>query len=84
VEGSDGYKDKASEIFDLAIALVTAFHMIDWIRWTLFLTSALVSVNLLPLFYILTVVNLPFGIVACLYAIAARFGAEGAMCSADK
>lgn len=76
-------KQEASEVFDTAIALVTIFHMIDWIRWTLLLTSALVSVNLLSLFYILTVINLPFGTIACFIAIATRFSEEGNQCAAE-
>ncbi len=58
--------------------------MIDWLRWTLLLTAALVSVNLLPIFYFLTAVNLPFGIIACLVAIVTRFGTEGAACADEE
>lgn len=76
-------KDEASAVFDTAIALVTIFHIIDWIRWTLLLTSALVSVNLLPLFYLLTVINLPFGIISCLVALATRYGEDGTACAEE-
>jgi hypothetical protein len=75
--------DEASSKLDTALALVTVFHMIDWIRWTLLLTSALVSVNLLPLFYFLTVINLPFGVIACLIGIATRFSADGSDCAEE-
>ena len=57
--------------------------MIDWIRWTLLLTAALVSVNLMPLFYLLTIINLPFGIIACVVGIAARFSEDGEACSIE-
>lgn len=66
--------EEASAIFDTAIALVTVFHMIDWIRWTLFITTALVGANLLSPFYFLTVINLPFGIIAMLIGIVTRYG----------
>jgi hypothetical protein len=57
--------------------------MIDWIRWTLLLTSALVSVNLLSIYYILTAFNLPFGIVVSLIAISTRFSEDGEACSVE-
>jgi hypothetical protein len=78
-EGEDGII--ASALYDTAIALSTIFHMIDWLRWTLLLTAALVGVNLLPGFYYLTAINLPFGIIACIVAIITRFGTDGAACA---
>ena len=74
-------KNEASAILDTAIALSTIFHMIDWIRWTLLITSALVGVNLLSLFYFLSVINLPFGIITCAIAIITRFSDDGADCA---
>jgi hypothetical protein len=74
---------KASAIFDTAIVLVTIFHMIDWIRWTLLLTAALVSVNLLPVFYFLTVINVPYGIIVCIIAIVTRFSSDGNDCAME-
>ena len=49
---ASGGGDASSAIFDMALLLSTVFHMVEWIRWTLFLTSALVSFNLIPLFYL--------------------------------
>jgi len=56
--------------------------MIEWLRQTVFLTSALVNVNLIPLFYALSI-NIPFGFIAMLVGIAARFGADGKDCAED-
>jgi len=72
--------DDASGVYDLAIALVTVFHMIEWLRQTVFLTTALVNVNLMPLYYILSL-NVPFGFIAMLIGIAVRFGSDGAECA---
>jgi hypothetical protein len=75
-------QDASSSVYDTAIALVTIFHMIEWLRQTVFLTSALVNVNLVPLFYVLSV-NIPFGFIAMLVAIAARFSEDGKDCAIE-
>lgn len=74
--------DASSKVYDTAIALVSIFHMIEWLRQTVFLTSALVNVNLVPLFYALSI-NIPFGFIAMLVAIAARFSADGKDCAVE-
>lgn len=74
--------DASSKVYDTAIALVSIFHMIEWLRQTVFLTSALVNVNLVPLFYALSI-NVPFGFIAMLVGIAARFGADGKDCAME-
>lgn len=72
--------DASSKVYDTAIALVSIFHMIEWLRQTVFLTSALVNVNLVPLFYALSI-NVPFGFIAMLVAIGVRFSADGKDCA---
>ncbi len=73
-------QDAASEVFDAAIFTVALFHMIEWVRWTVFLTSALVNVNLVGLFYLLSL-NVPFGFVAMLVGIIARYSGDGEACA---
>lgn len=75
--------DAASAVFDSALAVSTIFHMIEWIRWTCFLTSALVAVNLIPLFYALAVVNIPFGVLSFIMALATRYSEDGTACSVE-
>jgi len=75
-------EDYATTVFDVAIALAIVYHMIEWIRWTLLLTTALVEANLLKLFNVLQV-NIPFGVIACFVAIITRYGAEGELCSIE-
>lgn len=72
--------DTASAIFDTAIALCAIFHMIEWIRQTVFLTSALVGVNIVPVYYALSV-NVPFGFIAMLTAIFTRYSENGNACA---
>lgn len=62
----------ASQVLDTAIALVTVFHMIEWLRQTVFLTTALVNVNLMPLYYFLSI-NVPFGFIAMLIGVATGY-----------
>lgn len=54
--------------------------MIEWLRWTAFLTTALVSANLMPMYYALSL-NIPFGIIACIIAIVTRFSGDGSTCA---
>ena len=72
--------DDASAIYDLGIAIVTIFHMIEWLRQTVFLTTALVNVNLMPLYYFLSF-NVPFGFVAMIIGLGFRFGDKGSRCA---
>jgi len=72
--------DASSKVFDGAIAVVTVFHMIEWLRQTVFLTSALVNVNLMPLYYALSI-NVPFGFIAMIIGIAVRSSADGKDCA---
>ena len=72
--------EESSAIYDLGIALVAIFHMIEWLRQTVFLTTALVNVNLMPLYYFLSI-NVPFGFVAMIIGLGFRFGTNGALCA---
>ena len=48
----------------------------------MFLTSALVNVNLIPLFYGLSI-NVPFGFIAMLIGIGVRFSADAKDCAEE-
>lgn len=48
--------------------------MIEWVRWTVLCTAALVDANLIPLFYLLHL-NIVFGFFAMLIAIIGGFSA---------
>ena len=79
--GNATTKVAASAVFDTAIAMVSMWHMIEWIRWTFLITAALVEANLIPIFNVLQI-NVLYGVIACLIAIAARFSADGEACAA--
>ena len=52
----------SSAVYDTPILLVTYWHMIEWIRWTVLLTTALVDANLIYLFYVLCLA-IPYGFI---------------------
>lgn len=59
---------KISAVYDFPILIATIYHMIEWIRWTILGTAALVDANLIPVFYVLHL-NIIFGFFAMLIAI---------------
>lgn len=65
----------ADALFSTPIALVCIYHMIEWIKWTIFLTSTLVGVNLMIVFVFLDVIGVLYGIAATIIAFSAGFGA---------
>ena len=72
--GSANTAEEASSIMDLALGMTTVFHMIEWLRWLIFCTSATVGVNLIPIYYGISLFSIPFGIISMLVAIGTRFG----------
>ena len=72
----------ASSVYDTAILLVTYWHMVEWIRWTTLLTTALIDANLIKLFYFLGAISIPYGIiVSLLTAIMSLTGSDMSSCS---
>jgi len=69
-----------SAIYDLPLMLCAVWHLIEWVRWTIFLTTILVNKNLLFYFNILQF-NVIFGFVATIWAIVTRFSGVGATCA---
>jgi len=61
--------------------MVAMFHLCEWIRQTLILTTALVNVNLMHLYYFFSI-NVLFGFFALIYGIIIRFTGDGVACSA--
>jgi hypothetical protein len=81
-DAPENAQDASGAVFDTAIALVTIFHMIEWLRQTVFITSTLVNVNLMPLYNVLSL-NIPFGFIAMLFGIAIRFSEDGNDCAME-
>jgi hypothetical protein len=66
----------ADALFSIPIALICVYHMIEWIKWTIFLTSTLVGVNLMIVFVFLDIVGVLYGIAATIIGFSAGFGAD--------
>jgi len=73
-KGAEDFK-AASGVFDTAIFLALVFHIIEWVRVTIMITTILVGVPWL-LAYNLLSLNAPFGFIISIYAVIAGFSAE--------
>jgi len=77
---SDAAVAAASAVYDTPILLVTYWHMIEWLRWTTLLTTALVDANLVPFFYFLSLV-IPYGFIVSIIVVVMRYSGDLADCS---
>lgn len=73
-------KAAASAVYDTPILLATIWHMLEWIRWTVLLTTALVDANMIPLYYILALA-IPYGFIISIVVVAMRYGGDLAECA---
>jgi len=73
-EGASDFKE-ASAVFDTAIFLVLIFHIIEWVRQTILITTLLVGVPWVVLYNILSI-NQPFGLIVLIIGMATGFGAH--------
>ena len=78
-DGQDA--NKSADVYGTAIGMVAMFHLAEWIRQTIVLTTALVNVNLMPLYYFFSI-NVIYGYIALIYGIITRFTGDGVACSA--
>ena len=69
------FQDKTSAVFDTPILLCTIYHMIEWIKWAVLLTTVLVDANMIKLFYFLHL-NVVFGFFAMIIGIINGFSAD--------
>ena len=78
--GGNPYGEESSAVFDQALLLVSIFHIIEWLRQTIFLVGALVGVNLISAFYVFSL-NVPYGFVAMIIALIVRNSESGTDCA---
>jgi len=79
---SDAALAAASAVYDTPILLVTYWHMIEWIRWTVLLTVALVDANLIVFFYFLGLV-IPYGFIISIVAVIMRSSGDLSECATE-
>jgi hypothetical protein len=58
--------EDASAVYDLAILLAGIYHVTEWVRSTILLTTICIGVNLMPLWYATSIVGF-YGLGAFLY-----------------
>lgn len=68
-------KEEASGVYDTWILCCIIFHMVEWIRQTIYATSALVGVNLVGVYYALKIMA-PFGIIVMLAGSISAFTSD--------
>ena len=64
----------------MPLRLLGAYHIIEWFRMTLFLTTLLLGSNFLPIWYA-TSLNTLFGIAAYITVHVVRYSGNGALCA---
>lgn len=67
----------------MPLRLLGAYHIIEWVRMTLFLTTLLLGTNFLPVWYV-TGLNTLYGIAAYITCHVARYSGTGALCADEQ
>lgn len=66
--------------YDVALALLCAYHIIEWVRMTMFLVTLILGQNLIHIWYA-SALNTLFGIAAYIVCHIYRFNEQGKMCA---
>ena len=74
------HHDHSPLVYDSALRVLASYHIIEWVRFTIFLVTMLLGQNFMPLWYA-TAPNTIFGIVAYIYAHVIRYSGLGAACA---
>ena len=77
VDTTDGSGQSA--VYDTALQLMASYHIIEWVRFTIFLVTLLLGQNFMHLWYILSL-NTLYGIAAYIYVHVARYSGNGLAC----
>lgn len=77
----EAYRAKSAEVYDKAFLLMGIFHIIEWIRTIILLTSTCMGGEFLIVIYQITSINALYGFVAYVFAHYALFNANGQACS---
>ena len=70
----------SSSVYDLPILLVITYHMVEWLRSCLYLTSILTASNMIRFYYFLSINSL-YGFIVIIYALNRRFDHNGEECA---
>ena len=83
--GIDSLKTPADNaaVYDMALRLLGAYHIIEWVRMTIFLVTLLLGQNFMPIWY-LTSLNTLYGIAVYIYVHVIRFSGDGKECAEEQ
>lgn len=71
--------DYNTRVYDAALALVASYHIIEWVRVILFLTTMLLGQNFIPIYYA-TALNTLYGLAVYIYIHVCRYSGDGKAC----
>ena len=67
--------NEATSIYDRGIMVVTVFHILEWVRQTVFLVTALIGTNMIAIYYALSF-NIIYGFIALIVGLADGYGSD--------
>ena len=70
-------------VYDMALRLLGAYHIIEWVRMTIFLVTLLLGQNFMPIWYF-TSLNTLYGIAVYIYVHVIRFSGNGKECAEEQ
>ena len=70
-------------VYDMALRLLGAYHIIEWVRMTIFLVTLLLGQNFMPIWYF-TSLNTLYGIAVYIYVHVTRFSGNGKECAEEQ
>ena len=75
--------EQSAAVYDMALRLLGAYHIIEWFRMTIFLVTMLLGSNFMPIWY-LTSLNTVFGIAAYIACHIYRYSGNGVICAEEQ
>ena len=77
-------QEESAWVYDKAFFLMGLFHIIEWIRTIVLLTSTCMGGEFLIVLYQWTSINAIFGFIAYVFAHYALFSADGQSCAGER
>lgn len=71
--------EDASEVYDPALAVLAAYHLLEWFRIIIFLIAVFLGANMMYIYYFLYPIAI-YGMIAYFIAHARRFNDDGKSC----
>lgn len=81
VDTGDG--EGQSAVYDTSLKLLASYHIIEWVRMTLFLVTLLLGQNFLQIWYFMGL-NTLFGIAAYIHCHVTRYSGNGKECAEEQ